>query len=78
MAWLDRIPFVILLLVALPLAVAPVTPEPHLIQKLTMLANGTLTNLVDMGDLFLHALPSVLIVIKLFRQFARKSAVTPQ
>jgi hypothetical protein len=68
MKWLDRIPLTILILIALPLAVAPVTPQPHLIEKLQMLASGTLTNAVDIFDLFLHGLPVALVALKLLRR----------
>ena len=42
MQWLDRIPLTALVIAAIALGLAPFTPEPHLWQKLKMLANGTL------------------------------------
>jgi len=65
MKWLDRIPYSILILVALFLGFAPFSPEPHLWQKLKMLADGALVKPIDIFDLFLHAAPLVLLMLKL-------------
>jgi hypothetical protein len=57
-------------MIALPavlLALAPFVPEPHLWQKLKMLAAGTLHKPIDIFDLFLHGAPLILLVIKLLR-----------
>ncbi|GMQ84120.1 MAG: hypothetical protein BMS9Abin06_0880 [Gammaproteobacteria bacterium] len=64
MKWLDRIPYSILILLALFLTFAPFVPEPHLWQKLKMLVDGVLVKPVDIFDLFLHAAPLVLLVLK--------------
>lgn len=67
MNWLDKIPLLVLLPVAVFLALAPFSPEPHLWEKLKMLVNGTLVKPIDIFDLFLHATPLVLLVLKLAR-----------
>lgn len=54
-----------LFLAALFLGVAPVTPRPHLIEKLAMLVSGTLSRPVDIFDLFMHGAPTLLCIIKL-------------
>ena len=72
MKWLDNIPLVILMALAAWMAVAPITPEPHLIEKLRMLSQGSLTKPLDMFDLCLHAAPLVLLAVRLWRQFATK------
>ncbi|MBD1205717.1 MAG: RND transporter [Rhodobacteraceae bacterium] len=64
---LDQIPLPIALLAALTLGLAPFFPEPHLWEKLKMLAGGTLTRPMDIFDLALHALPWVLLVAKMAR-----------
>jgi hypothetical protein len=71
MRWLDRIPLPVLLPVAVFLALAPFSPEPHLWQKLKMLAGGTLMKPLDIFDLFLHGGPLVLLVMKI-AVFVRK------
>ena len=67
MAWLDKISLSILIVVAVLFGLAPFSPEPHLWEKLKMLANGTLTRPIDIFDLILHAAPSVLVILKLIR-----------
>jgi hypothetical protein len=72
MKWLDKLPLTVILPLAVFLAVAPFTPEPHLWQKLKMLFAGTLTRPVDIFDLFLHGVPLVLLVLKLMRSASQK------
>lgn len=67
MKWLDKIPLTTLLIVAVLLGLAPFSPEPHLWQKLKMLAAGELVKPIDIFDLFLHGTPVVLVVLKLLR-----------
>ena len=65
--WLDRINLATLAIPALFLALAPFVPEPHLWEKLKMLAAGTLVRPIDIFDLLMHGLPLVLLIIKLVR-----------
>ena len=65
MKLLDRIPFALLLPLAVLLALAPFAPEPHLLEKLKMLFAGTLVRPIDIFDLFLHGTPLVLLLLKL-------------
>ena len=67
MRWIDKVPFLLLLVVALWMAVAPINPEPHLVEKFRMLAQGSLTRPLDIFDLVYHLLPMVLLVLKLWR-----------
>jgi len=67
MNWLDRIPFIVIVPFAIFLTFAPFVPEPHLLEKLRMLAGGELSRPVDIFDLFLHGTPLVLLVAKLAR-----------
>lgn len=73
MKWLDNIPMSVLLPVALLLGLAPFVPEPHLWEKLKMLAAGELTRPLDIFDLFLHATPLVLVLLKLVAGRGQKS-----
>jgi hypothetical protein len=57
-------------MIALPatlLALAPFVPEPHLWQKLKMLAAGELHRPLDIFDLIMHGSGLVLLGIKLVR-----------
>ena len=51
-AFLDKIPYSILIVGALLIILAPFKPMPHVLEKLIMLKNGTLTKPIDIFDLF--------------------------
>jgi hypothetical protein len=70
MSWLDYVPLRLLILAALTLGLAPFVPEPHIWEKVKMLAAGTLVRPIDIFDLFLHGIPWVLLGLKLARQSA--------
>lgn len=72
MTWLDQIPWPMLLVAGLFLALAPLHPEPHLIEKLRMLGAGTLAKPIDIFDLLMHSAPLLLIAAKAIRQLALK------
>ncbi len=72
MAWLDRIPVWILVAVALTLGLAPFVPEPHVWEKLKMLAAGTLSRPIDIFDLLYHGAPWLLLALKLARLTQRR------
>ena len=67
MRWIDRLPTPLLVVAALTLGLAPFTPEPHVWEKLNMLAEGTLRRPVDVFDLLLHSAPWLLLLVKLIR-----------
>ena len=71
MKWIDKIPLPILAVLALMLGLAPLSPQPHLWEKLIMLAGGTLNRPVDIFDLFLHGTPVLFFVIRLYREVFR-------
>jgi hypothetical protein len=73
MAWLDRIPLWILVVVTLTLGLAPFVPEPHVWEKLGMLADGTLRRPIDIFDLLYHGAPWVLLALKLVRLAQRRA-----
>jgi hypothetical protein len=67
MVLFDSIPLDLFIIAALALGFAPFFPEPHLWEKLKMLASGTLTRPVDIFDMVMHAAPVLLLVAKLAR-----------
>ena len=69
LVWLDRFPLPLLIALALWLAVAPIVPEPHLVEKLRMLMQGTLTQPIDIFDLLLHSVPLTLLAVRLWRKW---------
>jgi len=74
MKWLDKIPLLPLVVVAVFLGLAPFMPEPHLWEKSKMLFGGTLTRPIDIFDLFWHAAGPVLLGLKLIRIMTRGDA----
>lgn len=68
---IDRIPLIPLALMATFMVLAPFQPEPHLWQKLKMLAAGTLIKPVDIFDLFWHGVWPVLFTIRAYREFTK-------
>jgi len=67
LTWLDRVPLGLLLIIALTLGLAPFVPEPHVWEKLKMLAAGDLVRSIDIFDLLLHGVPWLLLLAKLGR-----------
>jgi hypothetical protein len=73
MKWLDTIPYMLLVPLAIVLALAPFTPEPHLWQKLQMLFAGTLIRPIDILDLFLHGTLLFILLLKVSFDVSRKA-----
>ena len=65
--FLDKIPYPILIAVAVFMLVAPIKPMPHLIEKLQMLKNGSLHRPIDIFDLLWHLLPTIVLALKIIR-----------
>ncbi len=70
MIWLDRIPWLVVLLACATLGLAPFHP-PHIWEKLQMLSRGQLVRPIDIFDLLLHAAPWLLALAKLVRTATR-------
>lgn len=72
MSLIDRIPLPLLVFLTLFMLGAPFVPEPHLLEKLRMLAAGTLTRPIDIFDVFWHLLPAALLGVRLARKRNRR------
>jgi len=70
--WINRTPLVLFILLALTLGLAPFAPEPHVVEKLRMLADGSLSRPIDIFDLLMHGTPWVLLVTKIIMQLKAK------
>jgi hypothetical protein len=70
-ALIDRIPYPLLILLAVFMLLAPFRPMPHVLEKLIMLKNGALNRPIDIFDLFYHLLPTILLALKIFRTYNR-------
>lgn len=62
---LTKIPWTVLLPLAIVFGLAPFRPEPHLVEKLRMLAHGQLTRPLDIFDALMHSTPLLLVAGKL-------------
>lgn len=69
--WIDRQPLILFVIASLTLGLAPFVPEPHLLEKLRMLAAGELSRPIDIFDLVMHGAPWVLLLMKLYLQLRR-------
>ncbi len=65
--WLDNTPVIMFVIVAIPLGIAPIFPEPHLWEKLKMLVAGELVRPLDIFDLLMHGTPVLALMVKLIR-----------
>ena len=68
-SFLDKIPYSILIIATIFLLLAPFSPMPHVVEKFIMLKNGTLSRPIDIFDLFYHLIPTILLALKIFRNF---------
>lgn len=64
---LDRLSWELAFLLAVTLGLAPFLPEPHVWEKLRMLAGGTLARPIDIFDLIMHGAPWLLLLAKALR-----------
>jgi hypothetical protein len=72
--WIDSLSYGMLVPIALLLGLAPFQPQPHLFEKIGMLAQGTLSRPIDIFDLLLHATPIVILLVKVVRDLIAGSA----
>jgi len=73
MHYIDKIPFPLLVVITVFMLGAPFVPEPHLVEKMRMLGEGTLTRPLDVFDVFWHLLPATLLAVKIVRRRKIKS-----
>lgn len=60
--WIRGLPLGLLIIGSLTLGLAPFVPQPHLVEKIGFLLNGTLTRPIDIFDFFMHgAFPALLV-----------------
>ncbi len=67
--FLDSIPMPLMVIAAVLMLLAPLRPIPHVIEKLLMLKNGVLTRPIDIFDLFFHLAPTILLILKIYRDY---------
>ncbi len=75
MRLLDHLDWPVLIFACALLGLAPFTPEPHIWEKLKMLAAGTLVKPIDIFDLAMHGAPWLLLILKGLREMGRRRGV---
>jgi hypothetical protein len=70
-ALIDKLSYAVIIPLAVLMLLAPFRPMPHVLGKLNMLMNGTLSRPVDIFDLFFHLIPALIVLLKLYRSFIR-------
>ena len=68
---IDKIPYSILIVAAVLMILAPFKPMPHVLEKLIMLKNGALSKPIDIFDLFYHLVPTIILGLKIYRDFSK-------
>jgi len=59
----------VLIILSIVLGLAPFYPQPHLVEKLRMLSQGTLSKPIDIFDLIWHIWPIFLLCGKLIKDY---------
>ena len=61
---LKKIPYAVLIPLTVFMLLAPFKPMPHLLEKLIMIKDGTLTRAIDIFDLIYHLAPLAILIGK--------------
>ena len=67
--WIDTLPYGMLIVIAILMLLLPFKPMPHALEKLIMLKKGLLTRPIDIFDLLFHLAPTIVLAIKLLRDY---------
>ncbi len=70
---LDKIPYPLVIIAAIFMSLAPLTGEPHLLEKIKMLLDLTLSKPIDIFDLVLHSTPNIILILKVIRTISIKA-----
>ncbi len=62
--WIAKLQWSYIILFCFALGLAPFNP-PHIVEKIGMLAKGTLKRPIDWFDLFFHSIPFAILLIKI-------------
>ena len=68
---IDKLNWAIIILLCATLGLAPFSP-PHIVEKLTLLINGSLIKAVDWFDLVIHGLPWLILLLKTVLVFKKR------
>jgi len=68
--FIDKIPYGVLIPIAILMLLVPFYPMPHALEKLLMLKDGLLKKPIDIFDLCFHLAPTLLLLFKTTRDFS--------
>lgn len=71
--FIDKLPTFPTILVGTWMALAPFTPEPHLLQKFLMAINGLAFSMMDVFDVFMHVGFAIIGGTKAWRVFTKRA-----
>ena len=64
---LDKLPYSVIIPLAIVIGLAPFRPMPHALEKINLLVAGNLTRPIDIFDLFFHLFPALILLLKVYR-----------
>jgi hypothetical protein len=62
--FLTKLPYSTLILATIFMLLTPISPMPHVVEKIIMIKNMTFYKPLDLFDLFFHLSPLILLIIK--------------
>ncbi len=65
--FLNKLSYSTLLLATIFMLLTPISPMPHVVEKILMIKNGILYKPLDIFDLFFHLSPLTLLIIKIIK-----------
>ena len=66
-SFLDKVPYGVIIPLAIVVGLAPFRPMPHALEKINLLIAGNLTRPMDIFDLFFHLFPTLILLLKVYR-----------
>jgi hypothetical protein len=65
--FLNKLSYSALILATIFMLLTPISPMPHVVEKILMIKNGTLYKPLDIFDCFFHLSPLILLIIKIIK-----------
>ena len=70
--FINKIPYSVLIVIAVYMLLAPFSPMPHVVEKVILLKSGNLNKPLDIFDLFFHSAPTIVLILKLYNDFMKR------
>jgi len=66
--FLNKLPYSTLIFATIFMLLTPISPMPHVVEKILMIKNGTFYKPLDIFDLFFHLSPLILLITKVIKE----------